>query len=166
MNAKRGFFGGVETAKYGSGGVYFLCNKGPSYKDGKTADQWTPALYQVEVVELTTMTSRKKDDLFIVEGKIIKSDCPERKVGMKCSWIVNLAQDAALGNIKGFIAAANGIDPTNEEEVNANVDEAACDVAVSEDQPMRGQLVDLECVMIETKAGKPFTLHRWSPVAA
>lgn len=158
------FFKGVEDARYGAGGVYFLANKGPTFNKGETVEEWVPALYVVEIKQLITMTSRKKDDLFIVEALIIKSDCPERKVGMSCSWVVNLKQDAALGNIKGFIAAANGIEPTDEEKVNAEVTEEACTLAVSKDQPLAGIKLGLECTMIKTKAQKLFTLHRWSPM--
>lgn len=163
---RSGFFGGVEDAKVGSGGIYFLANKGPKFTDGKKVDQFTPALYEVEIKRVLTMTSRKKDDLFIVEAKIVNSDCPERKPGMTCSWVVNMKQDAALGNIKGFIAAANGIDPSDEAKTDEAVTEEVCDLAVGEDQPLAGLKVGLECVMIETKKGDPFTLHRWMPIAA
>lgn len=156
-----GFFKGVEESKVGLGGIYFLANRGPGHTDKEP--NWLPALYTVEIVKLITMTSRKKDDLFILEAKILESDCAERKPGMTASWVVNLKQDAALGNIKGFIAAANGIDPGDESAVNEAVTEEVCELAVSEDQPLAGEKVRLECVMIKTREGKPFTLHRWSP---
>lgn len=159
-----GFFDGIRNARVGVGGVYFLANKGPNHTEEKP--QWLPAFYTVEIKRLITMTSRKRDDLFIVEALIIESDCPERQPGMVASWVVNLKQDAALGNIKGFLAAANGISPTDEERVNSEITEEVCELAVSDLQPLAGVRVRLECTVIQTKAGNPFTLHRWSPITA
>jgi hypothetical protein len=158
-----GFFKNIESAKVGLGGIYFLANKGEGHTEKEP--KWIPASYDLEILKITTMTSRKKDDLFIVECKIIKSDCPERKAGISASWVVNLKQDAAMGNIKGFIAAANGIDPSDEEAVNEAVTEEVCELAVSNDQPLAGNKIHLECIMIKTRENKDFTLHRWSPAA-
>lgn len=141
-----GLFSGIEEAKVGAGGVYFL--------EGN---------YKVEVVKVFAMKSRKKDDLFIVETKILDSDNPKRKAGTSCSWVVNLKQEAALGNIKGFIAAANEIDPADADKVNEEVNEEAVEFACSEANPLVGVLLDLECVEIKTRANKDFTLHKWSP---
>ena len=141
-----GLFTGIEDAQVGQGGVYFL--------EGK---------YLVEIVKVMTLNSRKKEDLFIVEAKILKSSNPERKVGITASWIVNLKHDAALGNIKGFVAAANGISPSDKEEVDRNVDEEAVEYACSEDNPLAGVQLDLECVQIKTREKRDFTLHKWNP---
>lgn len=156
------FFKGIKDAKVGAGGVYFLARKGPNYTDEKP--EWLPAFYKVKIKSVITMTSRKKDDLFIVEGQITESNCAERPVGQTASWVVNMKQDAALGNIKGFIAAVNGIDPANTDAVNENVTEEVCELAVSKEQPLADNEVKLECTMIKTKENKDFTLHRWSPV--
>jgi len=142
-----GLFAGINEAKVGQGGVYFL-----------------EGIYRVEVLKCFTMTSRKREDLFIVEAKVVESDNDDRKPGMRCSWIVNMKHDAALGNIKGFIAAMNGIHPSDEEQVDEEVTEEAVEYTVSDDNPLAGMLVDLEAVAITTRAGNPFTLHKWSPV--
>ena len=141
-----GLFSGIESAKVGAGGVYFLAG-----------------LYKVRIVKVTTINSRKKDDLFIVEAKILESDNKDRKVGSSCSWVVNLKQDAALGNIKGFVAAANGIDPTDEDTVNKEVTEEAVEYVCSDDNPLKDVELNLECTAIKTRAGGDFTLHKWSP---
>lgn len=141
-----GLFSGINQAQVGQGGVYFL-----------------EGLYSVEVLKVFTMTSRKREDLFIAECKVLESDNPERKPGMRASWIVNLKQDAALGNIKGFIAACNGIHPSDEDEVNEEVTEEAVEYAVSDDNPLKGTVLGLQAVGITTRAGTPFTLHKWSP---
>lgn len=158
-----GKFSGVGDAKVSQSGVYFLANKGPGHT--KDEPNWVPARYKVAIKRVHTITSRKKEDLFIVEAKILESDCPDRPEGMGCSWVVNMKQDAALGNIKGFIAAANGIDPSSEEEVDAEVTEEVCETVVSNANPLEGTEVGLECVMIKTREDKDFTLHRWYPTA-
>jgi hypothetical protein len=140
-------FRGVEDAQVGGGGIYFL-----------------PGLYEVEIEKVFTMRSRKDDDLFIVETKILKSDNPERKVGTSCSWVVNLKQDAALGNIKAFIGAANGIEGTEKERLNEEITEAVCEFVCGEDNPLAGVRLGLQCTNILTKAKKDFTKHWWSPV--
>lgn len=146
---RTGLFGGVGDARVGQGGLYFL-----------------PGIYKVKIIRFFAMESRKKEDLIIAECEILESDNPQRKVGSKPSWVVNLKQDAALGNIKGFLAACLGIDPSDEEAVNEQVTEDFCEEAVDEDEnPMGGVVVGLEAVDIKTRAGGDFTLHKWSPVA-
>jgi len=141
-------FNGIRDAKVGQGGVYFL-----------------PGLYEVEIQKVHTLVSRKREDLFIVEAKILESNNPDRAPGSSASWLVNFKQDAALGNIKGFIAACNGIDPADEVRVNDEVDEDVCEYVVSEENPLAGTRVKLEAVMKKTKSGGDFTLHIWNPVA-
>lgn len=141
-----GLFTGIEDAKISAGGVYFV-----------------EGLYIVEIVKVSTIRSRKNEDLFIVETEIQSSSAPERKVGTTCSWVVNLKQDAALGNIKAFIAAANGIDPADTEQVKQEITEEVVEFACSDDNPLAGTKLNLECVAIKTKAQKDFTLHKWTP---
>lgn len=142
-----GLFTGIEDAKISAGGVYFV-----------------EGLYRVEILKVTTLVSRTKENLFIVETEILSSTSSERKVGTSCSWVVNLKQDAALGNIKAFIAAANGIDPADAEQVKNEITEEVVEFACSEDNPLAGTELNLECVPIKTKAKKDFTLHKWTPV--
>lgn len=143
-----GLFTGMNEAVVGAGGIYFL--------EGG---------YTVEILKAFTMRSRKKEDLFIVECKILESTNEKRPAGGKASWCVKLSQDAALGNIKGFIAAANGIDPNDDDRVNEEVTEDAVEFAVSNDNPLAGVTVDLTCTEITTRAGNPFTKHEWAAVA-
>lgn len=145
----KGKFAGVEDATTSGGGVYFL--------DG---------IYEIEVERCFMMQSRKKDDLFIVECKILESDNDERRVGTHASWVVNLKHDASLGHIKSFVGAANGIHPENEKDkLNESVTEEVCELAVDDSNPLAGTRLALEATTIKTKAGGDFTLHRWSPVA-
>jgi hypothetical protein len=142
-----GLFDGISEARVGGQNVYFLAG-----------------LYKIEVVKCFAMKSRKKEDLFIVECSILESTNDKRPAGTKASWVVNLKHDAALGNIKGFVAAANGIDPHDEETVNNEIAEKEVEYVVSDDNPLNGSILNLNCTDIETKAGNPFTLHAWELV--
>lgn len=146
-----GLFQGMESAQVGQGGIYF-----------------TPGKYLVEVVKCFCLRSRKREDLFIVEFLIHESDSPDRGVGTKASWVVNFKQDAALGNIKGFLAACNGIDPDNTEMVTAEITEEVSEYAVDEEEnPLAGTKVRLVAVNKKLKDGvSDFTLHLWSPLEA
>lgn len=139
-----GKFSGVGGAKVGGGGVYFLAG-----------------LYTVRVKKCFLMASRRREDLFIVETEILESNNEKRKVGMSCSWVVKMSQDAALGNIKGFVAAAMEVDP-DDGNISDEEWESNCEAAVDDDNPLADVVVDLECVDITTRDGNPFTLHKWS----
>ena len=141
-----GLFSGIGDAQVGQGGVYFL-----------------PGEYVVEIIKCFTMRSRKREDLFIAECLIKESNNPERRPGSKASWVVNFKQDAALGNIKGFVAACSGISPSNQKAVDAEVDEESCEYAVDDDNPLAGTLLSLSAVNKITRAGNDFTLHMWEP---
>lgn len=147
-----GKFKGVSSAKVSAGGVYFLAG-----------------LYGVKVKRVHMITSRKKEDLFIVECVILTSNNDLRKPGTTCSWVVKMSQDAALGNIKGFMAAINGIDPNDdgaiEEQIGDDLEEL-CETAVSDDNPLEDENIDLEVVNIKTREGNDFSLHKWKPAGS
>ncbi len=133
-----GRFAGVENAKVTEGGVYFL-----------------PGNYLVEILACKSGETRKKVPFFAVDTKIIESDNPSRPAGSNCSWFVGLDKDAALGNIRGFVAKAL---ESSIEEVN----EAVCEIVVGKDQPCAGKKMHINAVNILTKAGKDFTKCNWS----
>ena len=144
-----GIFTGFNEATVGGKGVWFL--------DG---------LYQVTVNEILVKVSRKKDTLYIIECKITKSTCPGRTVGMTCSQVINMKQDAAMGNVKAFIAAACGFNPkmTPEEYVAAGITEEVAEYSYHKDQPYKGKHLDLEAVTVDTReVGGKYTVHNWAP---
>lgn len=143
-----GLFSGIEDANIGGNNVYFV--------EGQ---------YIVEVVRAFTMKSRKKQDLAIVECLIRDSTVEQRPVGSKASWVVNMGQDAALGNIKAFVAAANGLDTSDEEKVKAEVTEDVAEFAFSDANPLVGVCLSLQCTNIKTKEKKDFTKHFWEALS-
>lgn len=148
-----GMFSGMKEAQVGQGGVYF-----------------TDGSYVVEVTECIAKKSRKGDSLYIVEARVLEGTTSPtvrtnakgaeetiypKKAGTKASWVVNMRHDAALGNIKGFLAAAIGCD---EDQIG----EEEAEESVSADNPLAGMIVRLDCETIITQNKNDFTLHRWS----
>ena len=137
-----GIFSGIKDAQVSSGGVYFI-----------------PGLYpEVEIEACKMIFTRKKEELFVAECKIIASDVPERGPDMHASFTANVTKhDAALGNIKGFMAA--GFNCSQDE-----ITEAVAEEVVSERQPLAGVRLRLEAVNTKTRDGGDFTKHVWSQV--
>ena len=137
-------FDGMDDAKVGESSVY--------YKPGN---------YVVEVIKCLTKKSRKGANLFIAETKILKSNNDVRPPGTVCGWIVNLGLDAALGNIKGFIGAAEGM--TDKDKINEEITKDVTIYAVSNENPLAGVKLNLEVVTVTTRANTDFNVHNWSP---
>ena len=146
-----GLFNGIKDAKINKGGVYLLPGDG-----GGTAR------YRLKVKLLRVMKTRKKEDQFISEFTVVESTNAKRPAGTDVSWLANLTKhEAALGNIKGLLAAL--FNCTEDE-----VDETGADRAVEEEgeyaNPCEGMEVVCEATEITTRAGKPFTKCVWFPV--
>lgn len=139
-------FKSIAASKVSSGGVYFL-----------------PGNYLVSVVKAFVMTSRKGTPLVVVECEILESDNPERAVGTRASWVVNMSQDAGPGNVKGFIAAAIGVNPSDTAKVDSEVTPEFCEEAFGETNPLMDVRMRLQCSLVKTKAGSDFTRHIWIP---
>ncbi len=136
-----GYFDTIKEAKISGGGVYLK-----------------PGHYKVEICDIKSLMSFKKQPLYIVEVKILESNVPELAPGMHASWCVNLNDAPAMGNIKAFIVAATKCE---EEEVTPEVAELTC----SEAQPLRGYELRGEVAEVTTKKGTPFSKHFWKSAA-
>lgn len=66
------------------------------------------------------------------------------------------------GNIKGFLAALEGLDDATKAEFSG----AAFERAVGEEQPYRGKLVSLSTQVVKTRQDYDFTIHMWGPLAS
>lgn len=158
-----GLFSAVAGAEVTGGGVYFL-----------------PGNYVVEVDCVKTVRSQKNGkDFWVVECTIIESDNEDRPPKSHASQVVEIAHIMGPINIKAFVAAASGIDPTDEEvnekltavwedltEQELSIEqicELICDES-DEGNPLQGLRMMLECRNIKTKAKTDFTKHFWSPM--
>ena len=137
------------------GGVYF--------KNGN---------YPVLFIDKAIMKeSRKGKELFIVEFKILVSEVEERPAGGSVSQVYNMTDhDAAPGNVKGFIGAAQNdsdfadakLENMTDKEKKAFIE--AIQMVVSDDNPLHGRLVRAEANTILTEAGNDFTLVKFSGI--
>ncbi len=135
-----GLFTGIEDATSSAGGNYIK-----------------PGRHLLNIVCLKGKVSRKKKALAIAEFEIVEST--KHEVGESVSWLANLTDhDAAVGNVKGLLAA---IAECEENEV----DEAGADRAFSEENPFEGQKVVCEAFIIETTKGNDFTKCVWKPAS-
>lgn len=137
-----GLFGGIENVQVNGGGVYLLPG----------------ANYEVKITAVKTISARGGWHGFVAEFEIVASTHPERPAGMMCSWMVKLDpkyRETALANIKGFVAAASGLQPND-------IDEAGVEAVVAADNPLKGMRLKASVTDIKTKEGKDFTKVVWS----
>ena len=118
--------------------------------------------YKVRVVKAAAFNSRTGIPYFVAEAEILESNNPDRPAGMVCAQVIKLATDMGPINVKRFIAAANGIDP-NSQAANEEVNEDVCEYAVSDEQPLAGIEMGLQCVLTATQKGGDYTIHHWEP---
>jgi hypothetical protein len=70
--------------------------------------------------------------------------------------------------LKGFIGAANGVDPYDKDALKQTFPTeqsavAAGELAISPANPLRGKLVRLDTAPTGTKKGGQVTAHKWRP---
>jgi len=153
-----GLFSGVANAEVTGGGVYFL-----------------PGKYRVEIEAVKTVKSSKNGKAYWVnECLILESNCPERPAGTNASQVIEIGNVMGPINIKAFVAAATGIDPTADDvndlliaewealtEVQMNIEEICEYVCDEEENPLQGLIMDLTTANVKTKKNTDFTKHFW-----
>lgn len=146
-----GVFGGIKGAKYSDGGVYI-----------------EPGVGRVEIVAIKYMKTRKGQDAFIVEVKMLESNNPDRPAGSLCTWMVTLDKEPSLGNIKQFVETLIpdvSWDQRTEAECEAVI-LAICAEAGERPNPLKGYKARFSATSIQTKANRPFTKVKWFPDTA
>lgn len=138
-----GLFGGIKSAKYSDGGVYIL-----------------PGVGRIEIIAVKYLKTRKGQDAFIVECKMVESSNPQRLPGCVCTWMVTMDKEPALGNIKQFIQTivpAADFDVLTEDQCEQLV-LGICDEKLN---PLKGKFARFAATEITTKANRPFTKVKW-----
>jgi hypothetical protein len=130
-------FDGIEGARVSEGGVYFK-----------------PGAYKARILSVKALKDRKGVGTFVVECELLESSEAALPKGTVCSWVVKLDKEPALGNIKSFAAAANGVQP---KEVTAK----AIELIVSAGNPLRDTVMKVSASNIKTKSGSDFTKVTW-----
>lgn len=132
-----GMFDKIKEAQINEGGVYIL-----------------PGIYRCQILACKQRQTRKGVNMIAVELRVIESTNPERPAGTDMSWVVTMDKDAALGNVKQFVATVM------ECEVK-EVDTPGTELIFSEANPLKGTMVRVSAVNKKTKNGGDFTLVKW-----
>lgn len=144
-----GLFTGVEEAKMFQGGIYA--------KEGR---------YEVAIQSMKMIESRKKENFMVVEFEILsakKTGTQEPSgVGVKASYMMKAGQDSFLGNAKAVVTAATA-ELSGEDFDSVKVTTADMDLAVSDENPFNGVVLNLDVVAVKTKKGTDYSKHIWSP---
>jgi hypothetical protein len=115
----------------------------------------------VREIKLFESSQKKGRWFFCVEADVDEYvpevESPTYSTGSVVSWLVNMEQPSALGNVKGFAMAL--LPDTPEEDL----DETAMEQLVGPEQPAAGIRVVADAVNIKTRAGNDFTKVNWSP---
>lgn len=128
-----GMFDKIKEASVTEGGQYVL-----------------PGMYRAQINYCKQKTTRKGIGMVAVELRVLESTNPDRPVGSDMSWVVTMDKDAAMGNVKQFIAAVMGIDPKE-------VDVPGAEMIFSEANPLKGKFIRISAFNKPTKEGKDFT---------
>lgn len=122
---------------------------------------------EVEILKTIQNRSRKGDDAFIVDMRIVSGGTQKDPNGAKRSWYVK-HNDSFHGNVKVWAAAIMGYESSDKEGIAEKVAPRLKNlllkaVANPEDNKFIGRRVHLVTATIETRAGGEFTRHDWSP---
>ena len=161
-------FSKIKEAQVSKSGQYF---KEGNYK------------VRIKAVKLINSQAGPAKQFFVIECEVMQSDNSDIQVGSEKSHVIDMSKVMALPNIKGFMAAISGVDPTCE-TVNDDVEafwkqellkkelieenehvpfDDLCDLVVDEKINLLKDIeMKLECVTIQTREkGQDFTKHNW-----
>lgn len=143
-----------------------------------TGQYFEPGNYIVKVKSVKLQPASDKPGVvyFIIESEVLWSDNPNIAVGSERSQVINMSNIMALPNVKNFMGAASGFDPTRE-DLNDQVEATwsqmlgrqvdfpmICELAAGSLNPLEGTILNLLCTNIKTKeTGNDFTKHMWTP---
>ncbi len=141
----------------------------------------------VMINEVKSIETRADYTAFIVECRVLQTDCEKVRSGAERSWFVDMTKDAAPGNVKHFIEVAHeqltgeplenidcdACDATGKtgkitcpecdgEGKCSPIDEAGVLELCSERQPYAGLIIGLTTFNKPTREGNPFTRHKWT----
>lgn len=139
-----GVFSKVKESKASGGGQYF-----------EPDHEWVVLVNAIKNIE-----TRKGDEAFIVECKVLTTTCDKVRPGVDRSWYVDMGLDAAPGNVKHFLlVCSEQVD--GEPIAEDDIDEAGILELCGEAQPWAGTIIGLKTWNKPTQAGNPFTRHTW-----
>jgi hypothetical protein len=147
-----------------------------SAKVTKSGQFFIPGRYKVRISAVKEVASQMGKDFTIIETTVLQSNNPDVPVGASRSHVIDMNNVMGIINIKAFVAAASGVDPTLE-TVNDQVEaywkaqdphgvyrsfaQIVEDLIVKANI-LEGAEMDLECVAIRKRDGDPFTKYNWA----
>lgn len=152
-----GMFDGIETARATESTPFFV-----------------EGTYKVAIVQCKAIVNRNRENLFVINAKILESSNPQRVPGMVCGQLIKLTgkgSESGLGNVKAFVARALQLDPNSESDMKQITSEFMEKEVVTGVDPktklptgnaFEGMVFLLSCRNKETKTGGNFTLHDWT----
>lgn len=126
--------------------------------------------FDIEIDRCLTLETREKGLAFIAEFKVLTSTCQDIQPGSSCSWYQSMGRnirETALSAIKGFIAAASGLDPRKDaqrikDELDPGIEEMM-DAVTGQENVLCGTKIHVETYSKQTKEGGDFTVHIFTP---
>lgn len=122
-----------------------------------------PGQYTVRIDKVKDVDGFEGDLFFVIEMEILKSSNEDVEVGKLFSQVIKYNQSMGPVNVKRFILCANGLDPDDPDN-DDEVGEDEVELVLSDEQPLTGVEMELQCDVIETKKGTDFTKHTWFPI--
>lgn len=144
-----GIFDGIETVKPTQSTPFFL-----------------PGSYRVQLIECKTTINRNREQLFIVNVKILESTNQERRPGTTAGQVIKLTgkgSESGMPNVKAFIASCLDISPSDENSLKA-ITSKFVEEDVIKNNSFAGLVMLLSCRLKTTKTGGTYTLHDWTLV--
>lgn len=162
--------------------------KGSGYREAKTVGRGKylmPGKHQLEVVRCYVNQGRN-DMAFIADFRVLRTKPDSSWTGDEVVEEGDLRgwyqgglggsnvekQQMAFSSIKAFAQALFGGESEYAEVIAAHAeendnpafdDEDLMDWIVDEANPLKGQILDVDCYMIKTKQGNDFTIHNYYP---
>jgi len=137
--------------------------KGDIDPTGMRNEWFSPGSYRVRIAKLREVNSRKGFTFYCIDAELIEiydTEVPEKmKLGRVYTQMIKFNEDMGPINVARFLLAALGEDP-NASDNKGVIDEDAINDSI-DTQFCVGQEMDLDCVVITTKANTDFTEHRW-----
>ena len=140
-------FDRIESATFSEGGNYL--------KQGN---------FDLEITKIKLGKTRKLEDYFAVDFKIIGTSSTEMQIGEAVNWFQGFKHDSALGNIKQFVTALlASAGPVAPDAITA----AFMDALVDKDgAAVAGSRIRVQVTPVPTKTGGTFSRHLWLPAGA
>jgi hypothetical protein len=141
-------FDGIAEATYNEGGNYLH-----------------PGSYDLEIVKLKVGQTRKKDDFFAADLKILGTTS-DMRIGEIANFFTSTKQERALflGNVKGFAKAL--LSATGEIDDGAITPEVMDGICDKNGAAVVGARIRVQVTQVPTLAGGTYSRHTWMPAGA